>query len=104
MNGRARWRLGTRAADPFPEKLTSFPVSDFSVVRDGEDVRHSARVQNTLDSSSPPLVPPMDASHCWNRWAEAAEDENGVCSYAYMLDLLEELSMVSTCGRRRHFI
>lgn len=103
MNHRARWCDGACAADPLPEKLTSFPVSDFSVVRGGGDVRHSARVQSTLDSSSPPLIPLMDASHCWNRWVEAAQDENGVCSHAYMLDLLEELSMVSTWKKTSFF-
>lgn len=101
MNHRARWHDGVWAADPFPEKLTSFPMSDFSVVRGGKDMH----VQGTADSSSssPTLVPLMDASHSGNRWVEAAEDENRVCSHAYMLDLLEELSMFSTCGTRSPF-
>lgn len=99
-------RHGARTTDPFPEKLTSFLVSDFSLVRGGEDVHHSARVQSSAltAAAAPPLVPLMDASLRWSRWAEAAHDINGVCSHAHMLHLLEEVSLVNACGKMTPFI
>lgn len=74
------------------------------MVRGGEEVLHSARVQRTLDSSAPPLVLVMNASLCRNRWVEAAKDGNGVCLHLFMLDLLEEFSTVYSYGRKCHFI
>lgn len=103
-DGRACAQRRTCAPDPSPEKLTWFLLSNFSMVRGGEEVLHSARVQSTLDSSAPPLVPVMNASLCRSRWVEAAEDGSGVCLYAFMLDLLEEFSTVYSCGRKCHFI
>lgn len=103
-DGRARARGRTRAPDPSPEKLTWFLLSNFSMVRGGEEVLRSARVQSTLDSSAPPLLPVMNASLCRNRWVEAAKDGNGVCFCASMLGLLEEFSTACSCGRQCHFI
>lgn len=100
----ARAHRRTCAPDPSPEKLTWFLLSDFSVVRGGEEALLPVRVRSTLDSSAPPLVPVMNASRCRNRWVEAAREGNGVCLYAFMLDLLEEFSTAYSCGRKCHFI